>query len=569
MLATFSQDTPTVSIPKFDFQLVRRLPLMYLLLGLSTTFLFGADRKHFYRTGHHDWVSSEHLTNAVNLSPDHNFLGFTHQIYTTDGASWYEAYNRFPPGGYALIKIATLPFEGLSERIYAARILMLVLFSMTAVLAYWSLCRLTSSRWISLTATLVAFSSFPAMYYNDMISNEVGIGLFAVMLSFHAMVIFEQEDRFRQLVVKSCIALLFDWRVLALLAAFIILSLAREIFREWIQESKRAKHTGSNFIFWKLKSLGRLSRRLVFNSRYMLLGGVVILFGTGIFIYNIGQEYYSLSQTSDIAIGELPSVTSALARTGLATSALEETHSFVWIPFLKQQLAQIGEASILFALYEVLLSVSNMGSWTSLYAAAVLGVCVAGVRLLNFKMLTVTLLCSGFFWAIPMRHSVTFHDYEALFYIGIPLVFVVSVMMHINKLTKHKLSDHIWPLATVALLGFIFSSFQMSLVGHNAERIKYHEAVIDDFEVIRRITDGENVYVPIVDKYPLYIAFTGVRHGLDYYLSGSGIVLYDTEPINRMRPPRFMIRLERHEENYNLLTPNNNRIFLYDLEASQ
>ena len=446
---------------------------------------------------------------------------------------------------------------------------MLVLFSMTAVLAYWSLCRLTSNRWISLTATLVAFSSFHALYYNDMISNEVGIGLFAVMVSFHAMVIFEQEGRFRQLVIKSCIALLLDWRVLALLAVFVILSLTREIFREWTQERKRSKHIGKDSTFWKSKSLVRLSRRLVFNSMYMLLGVIVILLGAVILIYNIGQEYYALSQTSDTSIGELPSVTSALGRTGLVTSALEEEYSFAWISFLKQQLTQIGKGSIPFALYNALLRIPDTGVYIALYAGAVLGVCVAGVRLLRFKMLTVSLLCSGIFWAILMRHNVIFHDYESLFYIGIPLMFIVSVMMHIEKLTKYRLADHIWHLAVVALLGFIFSSFQMSFVGHNTERTEFHEAVIDDFEVIRRITDGENVFVPIVDMYPLHIVFTGVRHGLDYYLSGSGIVLYDTEPINRVRPTRFMVRLGRSEENYNLLTPNNRRIFLYDLEASQ
>ena len=50
--------------------------LLLLLLALSTVFLFGNDRGHFYRARKHDWLTSQHLTQAVNLSPDHNFLLF-------------------------------------------------------------------------------------------------------------------------------------------------------------------------------------------------------------------------------------------------------------------------------------------------------------------------------------------------------------------------------------------------------------------------------------------------------------------------------------------------------------
>ena len=84
-----------------------------------------------------------------------------------------------------------------------------------AVLAYHSLARITGSRWDALTATLLAFASYYALYYADMIFNEVTIDLFAVMLTFHGMVIFVQEGCFRQLLVKSGMALLFGIAILA------------------------------------------------------------------------------------------------------------------------------------------------------------------------------------------------------------------------------------------------------------------------------------------------------------------------------------------------------------------
>ena len=56
-------------------------PLALLLAALSTVFLFGNDRGHFYRPGHHDRVyrvSAEHMAVAVNLSPAHHFLMVRH-----------------------------------------------------------------------------------------------------------------------------------------------------------------------------------------------------------------------------------------------------------------------------------------------------------------------------------------------------------------------------------------------------------------------------------------------------------------------------------------------------------
>ena len=210
------------------------LPLALLLLALGTLFLFGGDREYFYRDGLHDWNSSQTLAFAENLSFRHHLLIFHHQYRDAAGNIHYPSlYNRFPLGGYALVKLAMLPFgeESFQAKIYAARMLMLLLFSATTVLAYLSLARIAGSRWDALTATLLAFSSFYLLYYADKISNEVTIDLFAVMLVFHGMVIFIQDGRFRQLLVKSCIALLLGWHVYAFLLPFIVFGVAAELLK--------------------------------------------------------------------------------------------------------------------------------------------------------------------------------------------------------------------------------------------------------------------------------------------------------------------------------------------------
>ena len=208
------------------------LPLALLLLALSTVFVFGGDRGYFYRCCNHNFMSSHHITIAANLSPEHGFQRFTLRFIDEDGEVRYEPYNRFPIGGYLSMKLATLPFGGSpSAQITAARILMLLFFTAAAVLAYLSLCRLTSNRWIALTATLLAFSTYHLLHYNDMTANEGMPDFFVVMVTFHGMIIFVQEGRFRQLLVKTCIALLIGWHVLALLLPFVIIGLASDLLR--------------------------------------------------------------------------------------------------------------------------------------------------------------------------------------------------------------------------------------------------------------------------------------------------------------------------------------------------
>ena len=202
------------------------LPLLLLLLTLSTVFIFAGDRGTFYRPGHHNTVTANYLSVAANLSLEHRLLGFYTQARDADGTRHYRVYNRFPVGGYLLIKLFTGPFgDNAAAQIYAARTLMLLFFCGAAALAYLSLSRLTDNRWIALTATAFAFAAPYWLYYNDMVATENVADFFGAMLAFHGMVVFRQEGRFRQLLVKSCLALLLGWHSYALLLVFVLLGL--------------------------------------------------------------------------------------------------------------------------------------------------------------------------------------------------------------------------------------------------------------------------------------------------------------------------------------------------------
>ena len=282
-----------------------------LLLALSTVFVFGGDRGHFYRPGHHDWVSSEHLAVAVNLSPEHGFLMFHRRFPNPGGTAGYKPYNRFPMGGYALLKLATLPFgDDLSAAIHAARMLMLLFFAAAAALAYLAMLRLidsTSNRWIALTATLLVFSSPYSLYYNDMISPNTAMDLFGIMLTFHGMVVFAQEGRFRQLLVKACVSLLLGWHVFALLLAFIVLGVVSELVR--------VRSAGPDHVNRKHSAA---SAAAPLPGRYLTLGAVASLVGVSILTFNFANEWRALDGSH--ALTDLPSFRSMLKRIGVDTA---------------------------------------------------------------------------------------------------------------------------------------------------------------------------------------------------------------------------------------------------------
>ena len=533
---------------------------------MSTALFFVEDRGYLYRntwnpSEHFEWLSSHNLTVAVNYSFENHFLGFVNQSVDAEGnidygvyadvdsgsASDYRVYNRFPPGGYFLIKLVTLPFgDDLSNRIYAARILMLSLFAGTAVLAYWSLYRLTYNRWIASAVTLTVFSSTQFLLFNDMIVPELGPDLFGFALAFHGMVIFTQEGRFRQLMVKSCIALLLGWHVLAMLLVFIILNLAKEIIRT-------RKILSAREIFVS-----------VITSRYFLLGVVALGIGILILGYNIGNEYYALNirGREQLALTDLPSINSILFRTGLSQASA--SHFAIGTGLLEGQLSRIGLLSIPFAFLGSSspysdLSWQMVGSLNLFVGIVVVGVCMIGLFLIRHRILAITAVFAGVIWAIVMRRFAVSHGFDALFYAGIPLFFYTLILLLMRKL----LSARLMPLGSlIAFLLFTFSSYRMG-ADRNSEAVAFHVSAIKDFNVIRDLAGDKSVFVPVADTYSEMNRLVGAAYGLQYYLSGSNIVFGNYDCDRDWDEIDYLLRF-RYEDTPDLLTPDNQRFFLYN-----
>ena len=535
------------------------LPLAMLLIALSTVFIFGGDRGYFYRpAGYHNNMSSQHLTIAVNLSPEHGFQRFFNRWFKDkDGTVRYAPYNRFPPGGHLLMKAATLPAsDNPSAQLTSARIMMLLFFAAAAVLAYLSLGRLISNRWVALTATLLAFSSYYLLYYNDMTAHEGMIELFGVMLTFHGMVVFVQEGRFCQLVVRACVALLLGWFVFALLLPFVIFGLASDLLRA---RSASATPTPPS-VYVKLKH----AASALFRSRYLLLGAGALGFGLSVLTFNFTMEYAALK--GETPLTELPSFQSMLIRTG-ADSEFNSTFAarLSWRPFLEGEFHSILRMFIPYSLLGSLGyhgAVAESPTWLPKRLAVVLGIalsaaCLIGSLFVRPRILFVTLASFGFVWALPMRHYTALDDYESIYYIGLPLVFFTIVLLLARRLTNR--GGVIAAAVVAAMLLFVVSSFQMSRVGYNVEADPAARDAVQDLLAMRDLTAGEIVIVSRVGGDYRWFA-ESARFALDYYLNSS-LVKYRL--LSLAAPQGFIVMHERIDSDA-LLTPQNQYLFLYD-----
>lgn len=505
------------------------LPSLLLLAALATVFLPGKDRGQFYRPGLHNAVSADHMVLVANLSPAHNFARIKRYVLDENGAFGYDLYNRFPLGGYLLIKLAMLPFpDDLSAQLYAARIVMLLFFVGAAMLAWLSLRRLTGNDWVALTAVLLAFSSYHCLYYNDMVTTEFWPDLFGMLLVFHGMTLFVQENRWRQLVVKTCLALLLGWHVLALLLPFVVLGLARELVAP------------------PRPLLGSLLR-----SRCLALGLVTLFFGGTVLGFNFANEFFALKGKT--ALTDLPTFHAMRYRIGLNeefNAAHAET--LAWPRYLRDQFHRIGKMSLpyIWPGAESRLGAGILGG---------LAFCVAllGLAFVRYKILWAVLALSGFCWTLPMRHNVAFHDHETLSYIGIPLAFFSLILLGLKRLAGDRLRLGV---AVAALLVFVASGVKTARVSFDAEKVEFHKTLLADFEAMREMTKGKAVFVPRMG-YGEYMRIAWFGQFAMYYLAGSAVLF--TSDLGRRELADFIIRPQPWEGAPSL-TPENQLAFLYD-----
>ncbi len=532
--------------------------LALLLLALSAALVF-SDPGRFHRwNSDHAGITLDHMQVALNRSPAHGFLGFDFQLLNAAGEATYQPYNRFPIAGSLLIKAVTLPFaDDLAAQIHAARWLMLAFFAAAVVLAYLGLKRLAACPTVALAATVLAFSSFWTLHYADMVATEGPMDLFAVMLVFHALVVFVQGGRFLQLLAKTGAALLIGWHVFALLLPFVVLGLAVE----------RRRGGGA----------ARLPR-----GRLVVLGAVALSFGLSVLALNVALEYSALAEASPAAQGrkttlaDLPTLQALSRRLGWRADPVPG-HAPP-LPLLQTLFERAGRAVLPYAGEHVVRSwlgapdgALEGGVRTSsakpppaggvkLDAAVLWGgvaclVCLVGLAFMRHRVLLAALASSGFCWGLLAPGSVPQHAFEGMFHVGLALVFFFTVLAGAQALLSARplFSTRLMAAgAGGALLIFVISSQQMGRLDVDRVQPGFRELVAD-MQRIRAIAPPGAVVVP-----------SAAQPGVTAYLLAGRVLLSPLNGRQRHRADFVLSRERAPGPGTGLLTPENRYLFLYD-----
>ena len=532
-------------------------PLALPLFMFAALMALGGDRGYFYRDGGtHNWNTAKTLAIAENLSPQYGFRLMRHVWLNQDGGLEYDLYGRFPIGGFALLKAALLPFgDDLAAKLLAARVLMLMMFCGAAALAYLAISRITGSRWMALAATMLAFSGFYAVYFADEVSNESVMDLFGAALVFHGMVVFIQEGRFRQLLVKTCAALLLGWHVYALILPFTVLGLVGET----LALLRSALSSGEKAVI----PCARLATISLIRSRYAVLAAVALAFGSALLAFNFANEYAAYG--GDKPLTELPAFDSMMRR--IAGTADYDGPDIAWDNFISRQLYRAGVASVPYAvaraagwdfptpeLVEVALAPAVLGA-----AAAVLALGgLAFARGCRIPMASAVLF--GFCWALLARHNAyaPYHNYEAVHYIWTALALFALALLGARRLLGARIGGG-GAIAASALAAALFalSVFHAGQRERDAAEAEWDKAIMADFSAIREMTRGKRVV-----SFPYDMLGYVRKH---YYLAGSHR--------ERLRADACDPRVEDFaisrylDESANPLTPENRVAFLYENTA--
>lgn len=546
-------------------------PALALFAALSTVFLFGQHRGYFYWD--YDWVSSQNMAIAANLSVEHGFLGFLRRTFDAAGAVAYEPYNRFPIGGYAALKLAMLPFEGdLSAQIFAAKTLTVCFFCAAAATAWLALSRLLCDRWGAAAAVLLAFSSYPMLYHVDMV-GEGFADLFGVMLAFHGMAVFVQDRRFRQLAIKTCIALTLGWHTIALITPFVLFGLAGEIGRLF----RTVRESSSTPAYVPVL-------RWVAASAWVRYGALSLAFTMVIIFFNFSNEYLAFG--GEKAAAELPSVQSMTRRIGVAEDYTSR-RTDVQLRMLELSVTRIDAMAYPNAFLD-----RHPGATLRrlprtpvtpvdprLAGFLALGACLAGLASIGLRRARgpalAALALSGFFW-IAITPFTVLHPFEAIFLVGVLLTGWSAAFLGLRRLA----GPGVTIVATaVAAAIFGISCFDMArvadpslhaetprgfaaarVVGHDAESVSFLRALPGDFDAIReKMPTGSKVWMATSSGGESRVMAFGARFAVDFYLSGYAMT---DDPAARSAAD-FVLTHERME-GAALLTPENREVFLYD-----
>lgn len=469
-----------------------------------------------YEPNHHGWVTAHTLAIISNATPQNYFVGYALVSIDDQGELHYNYFDRYPFFFSAIMNQILSLADTLAEKISLAKQVMNLIFLATMILAFMLIDKLIENRVLAVAIALLSFSNLFLLWYKDMVHFDQP-ALFGFLLLIYAIAFYKLDGAKRFLYI----------------ATFVAIGLGRgyasySIFLLWLAfEAFLILRTKGLSLLEKFKKIGR------HPSFYLLV--LAIAWGGILLGYNILIE----ARTRHVTVLQTSIVQSARSRLSLnAEFNIEKEGIINWPDFLEGQIDRV-------VLWSFPLKSINRGLWiSSLILLGMFTIMGLMTRKQNpeKRMIYWILILSGFGWLIPLRNLSAFHDYTAMYYIGIPLVFFTAVFL-LLKLPKNVT----YILAVFALIVYAVALVQVK--NWHQDREGDVSAYTYDFMRIREKIDGTGNRVRVI---------AGIPYGpfpLGFYLHGQYLSSKSTAKY-------LIVANDEYRYDPDNLTPDNQVIFL-------
>ena len=423
---------------------------------------------------HHGWVSSQGLAIMTTATLENHFVGYAVAMKDAQNNNLYDYFDRYPVFFSAAFNRLISLFNKLSDKVYAAKQGMNLIFLATLIMAFLIIDKLIGNKPLALSVALLTFANPFLLFYKDMVHFDQP-ALFGCLLLIYAIAVYKIDGKKTLLIIATFVAIglgrgYASYPILLLLVGFETLL---------ILKSKNSD----------LKT--KLITILKQPTLILLVAGII--WGASLLSYNIVME----ANKRDISIAQTSIVDSAQRRLSLnpefnqANEGIINWHDFTvsevnriiqWsFPYNKVDLDFFGN-SILLALMFGLIGIFILKQTT------------------EKRILYLIILLFGFGWLIPLRNLAAFHDYTTMYYIGIPLIFFLALFSLFKP--SGRLSYLLLVLALAVYMSAIFEVKHLheSIAG-NANQYTYDFMQIDQ----KIVGTGNNIFMRNMVPYAPYV----------------------------------------------------------------
>lgn len=449
---------------------------------------------------HHDFLSGHGLAVSAGTSLAKPFQMYDGR-YLSDSDTL--VYSRFPFWPFYLTEaVSSAMSDNLADKIKWSRRQMALWYLLAALFCFLAMAYVLKDQLQAAVATAMAFTSHYILFYHEMIFNDVP-ALFGCTLVFWAFV--RPKDKRTNLtrILAILASLSLGWQPLTVLVSFLV------------YEAFLLKGEGG----WGFK--------------HMLIGlGVAGLTVAGNLMANLVAESYMVG----VPFTELPTVKSMLMRFGFDESFNQaQAATLGWPQFLQTQLTYIGRSAL----------PKSVGG-VSAYLGAGIFVLAAGFLLVRQTALALfPLFVGGLIWHFGLRNFTGIHDFQAMFYVGIPLIVAAALIRGAGLLPKPK-----WAVGVILVLGLGLAAkavkhdfYSKAKMGATGSRM-----TADFMEIKKHLNPGSAVFMT-KDGFKKIRA----RHLAAFYL----------HPALQSSVARADYVIDVKRPNLESLTPGNNFFFLY------